>query len=250
MKEWLLQGNGLYVQAILGALGIVNRLVVQSCLRHMTVQTEKGNNSRNRILQQIKGRFENIYRMNHGIEQMEAFVQKQIYLLRFCGLRLSTWKVISDQTLLAVLLFGAASGVYCWQNESGTQAIQYLLFGALVVIVQCFCYLWADIGRRERELVVNLEDYLGNTYAVHLRRGMRKDEVSGTEQENVNIPGEMRQKNTGAAAGVASLGAEQIAAAREEKKPIADDRKTVGGRRVLTEEESKLIEEILQEYLN
>lgn len=248
MKEWFLQGNGLYVVAALGLIGIVSRYVVQCCLHHMTVQTEKGNSSRNRILQQIKSRFENIYRMNSGIDQMEAFVQKQICLLRFLGLRLSTWKVISDQMLLVVLLFGGGSSVICWQNEGTGQAFRYLLLSAVVVMLQCFCYLWNDIARRERELVVNLEDYLGNTYAVHLRRGMNRE--NGKESA-----GEAAEGNTAPAAAeaaAAKVGPEQNVLSREEKGATVRPGKPAGGngRRVLTAEESKLIEDILREYLN
>lgn len=253
MKEWILLGNGLYIQAGIGLLGILFRYVVQACLHHMTVQTDRGNNSRNRILQQIKSRFENTYRINRGVDYMEPFVWRQLDLMRFGGIRLTTWRVLSNQAMVALLLGTSGLAIYCWQYENPMMALRYSVFGGLVLMIQSFFYLWANLGHRERELRMSLEDYLGNTYAVHLQRGVRSSRTEQAEEEmeetafadgaKTHSPGKTEEQQ---------IGMTQTAAAREQRKGAVKPGKPAegNGKRVLTAEESKLIEEILQEYLN
>ena len=60
MLEWLVSGNGLYALAGLGVVGILFRYLASCGLRHMTTQIAKGKNSKNKALQQMKNRFENL----------------------------------------------------------------------------------------------------------------------------------------------------------------------------------------------
>ena len=228
MLEWLVAGNGLYALAGLGVVGILFRYLASCGLRHMTTQIAKGKNSKNKALQQMKNRFENLCQLKEEGVGQTVFVQKQTDQLKLFGVRLTTWVRLSEQMLLVELLAGGLAASGCWFLNERQAAVLYGSGTVLFFLTMLFFYRGYDVKRRQERLSVYLEDYLVNLCATHLQRGRinRRVEEKPEEQEADAQP--------------------QIAATSvtEEKKEPPKKKK-----RVLTEEESRLIEDILQEYL-
>lgn len=228
MLEWLVAGNGLYALAGLGVVGILFRYLASCGLRHMTTQIAKGKNSKNKALQQMKNRFENLCQLKEEGVGQTVFVQKQTDQLKLFGVRLTTWIRLSEQMLFVELLAGGLAASGCWFLNERQAAVLYGSGTVLLFLTMLFFYRGYDVKRRQERLSVYLEDYLVNLCATHLQRGRinRRVEERPEEQETDAQP--------------------QIAATSvtEEKKEPPKKKK-----RVLTEEESRLIEDILQEYL-
>ena len=228
MLEWLVAGNGLYALAGLGVVGILFRYLASCGLRHITTQIAKGKNSKNKALQQMKNRFENLCQLKEEGVGQTVFVQKQTDQLKLFGVRLTTWIRLSEQMLFVELLAGGLAASGCWFLNERQAAVLYGSGTVLLFLTMLFFYRGYDVKRRQERLSVYLEDYLVNLCATHLQRGRinRRVEEKPEEQETDAQP--------------------QIAATSvtEEKKELPKKKK-----RVLTEEESRLIEDILQEYL-
>lgn len=249
MKEWLLQGAGLYVLSGVCLVGIAERYVVWACLRHMLLQLDKGTNSKSRTMHQIKNIFESTYRINNELPYMEAFTWKQVFQLRFGGLKLHSWRVLSNETFVLQAIVSGALCLYCWQLGNAMLAWRYAIFGCALLTFMLLFYVWTDLDHKERELQIGLEDYLGNTCLSHLLRGAKREARDGVSEKEENSRGGFVNQ---APQDSKSLPDEEIAAAKEMKKEESFVGKKNQGKskRVLTEEESRLIEEILKEYLS
>lgn len=227
MLEWLVAGNGLYALAGLGVVGILFRYLASCGLRHMTTEITKGKSSKNKVLQQMKNRFENLCQLKEEGVGQSAFVQKQTDQLKLFGVRLTTWIRLSEQMLLAELLAGGLAASGCWFLNEHQTAVLYGSGTVLLFLTMLFFYRGYDVKRRQERLSAYLEDYLVNLCATHLQRGRINRRAEDKPEQEADVQ-------------------PQIAATSvtEEKKEAPKKKK-----RVLTEEESRLIEDILQEYL-
>ena len=228
MLKWFVAGNGLYVMAGLGVIGILFRYLAFCGLRHMTAQIIKGKNSKNKTLQQMKNRFENLYQLKEAEVGQTVFVQKQTDQLKVLGVFLTTWIRLSDQMLIAEVLIGLLAASGCWFLNEHQALILYGSGTVLLALTMLFFYRGYDVQNRRERVAVYLEDYLVNLCAAHLQRN-RHRELSEEKQELQ-----------------ASEAKTQIAATSVKEETTKQPKKK---KRILTEEESRLIEDILQEYL-
>lgn len=230
MLEWFIAGNGLYVIAGLGVIGILFRYLVFCGLRHMTAQIIKGKNSKNKVLQQMKNRFENLYQLKDEEVGQTVFVQKQTDQLKMLGIRLATWVRLSDQMMIAEVLIGLLAASGCWFLNERQAAVLYGSGTVLLALTMLFFYRGYDVRNRRERLSIYLEDYLVNLCAAHLQRGRHRGQVE--EKQEMQEPEAKTQ-----------IAATSVKAKEEKTEPPKKKK------RVLTEEESRLIEDILQEYL-
>lgn len=164
MLEFLETGKALYVLAAVCVLGLIGRLVARNLYKRLTKETDNMTLTKNRYLRELKQKTENTYRLNQGIRNSRAYLEKQLGSYRFLGMTLSGWGSFGGQmTILCFLLGGAASfGAYWYRCDS----YYIVLYGSVGILTGLFTMVadyWANLSERRQQLLNALQDYMENS---------------------------------------------------------------------------------------
>ncbi|WP_252198134.1 hypothetical protein [Clostridium sp. MCC353] len=231
--------------------------------------------TKNKYLRDLKQKTESTYRLNGGIRNIRAYIEKQMYGYRFMGISLNGWGNVSAQLMFLNFFAGGvlAFASYWYRCDS----YYVVLYGSAGILLGMFTMMvdsGLNLTERRQQLLAGMQDYMENTLLFRLSQESKTDilnEEESTVQENTRNSTRERTGSTGLperkrggrnrreqvqvqTAEAADTTAkrdvdylkqslEQIAASREKRK--ADD----SWIKELNPEELQLIGEIIREYL-
>ncbi|MCI9488304.1 MAG: hypothetical protein HFI64_15365 [Lachnospiraceae bacterium] len=285
--EFLETGNVLYLMLAVSALGILSKLLVNGRYRKLLRQSQNMGNAKDKYLKQWKMKFENTYRAGGGVDNISVYVEKNLGQYRFMGIRLSRLSRFNSLAAALVCLGGlTAAFMTYWYADTMKIVILYaasgVLMGGAMVLWEGFC----DTKGKKGRLLLYVRDYFENTLVGRMEtfqtaspvfeggysgdggfsgdaepeagedsdRLFSKEDIANAFSEvnaviggegasSAEMPDELRRREEAA-------GREQDAVfLRNRLERIAAGRKGTGAERKLTEEEERLIEDIIQEYL-
>ena len=133
MLNYLEQGMILYVMAAVCVIGVISRFAANRCYKSLIRQSDNLAAAKDKQLQQMKTKYESIYRMNCGMKNTEAFVSKMQQQYRIAGTRLTSWENCSIYCAAAAFLIGAVSSLILYLNKGSVQnCVLYLAGGSLM----------------------------------------------------------------------------------------------------------------------
>lgn len=185
MLNYLEQGMILYVMAAVCAIGVISRMAANHFYKSLIRQSDNLAAAKDKQLQQMKTKYESIYRMNCGMKNTEVFVNKMQQQYRVAGIRLSNWENCSIYSAVAAFLIGAVSALVLYMNEgSARMCILYLAGGSLMAAGMIM--LSGLMGSNaNREMLENgLIHYFENVLVVRSARDM-PDGLSEEEPEEM-----------------------------------------------------------------
>ena len=120
MLEFLQTGRMLYVLAVICALGTLSKLVTGSLYKRLIKETGNMALTKDKNLKALKQRMENIFLINHGIRNVNAYIEKQLYGFRFLHMSLDGWDNLSVQAMILCFMAGgaAAFGAYWYRCDN------------------------------------------------------------------------------------------------------------------------------------
>lgn len=167
------------------------------------------------FVKQIKLRRENGMRVNMNIHNTYAFVLKSLDKYKYLNLSVREYMKAAWLIQLVCVMLGLVGGVI---NSN----VWYTAYGCVcAVAVSCVGRI-EDVERREQQIVINMVDYFDNV----LSHDRKNDESLREEVCDVKPAQEVR--------------------AQASRPPIHETEQTVTA---INEEQRKLIEEVLREYL-
>ncbi len=167
------------------------------------------------FVKQIKLRRENGMRVNMNIHNTYAFVLKSLDKYKYLNLSVREYMKVAWLIQLVCVMLGLVGGVI---NSN----VWYTAYGCVCsVAVSCVGRI-EDVERREQQIVINMVDYFDNV----LSHDRKNDESLREEVCNVKPAQEVRVQVS--------------------RPPIQETEQTVTA---INEEQRKLIEEVLREYL-
>lgn len=142
MLDFLETGKALYVLAAVCALGLLTRLMARNSYKRLIRETDNMTLTKNRYLRELKQKAENAYRLNQGIQNTQAYLEKQLTSYHFLGLSLNGWGNLSSQfTVLCFLCGGIAAFASYWYRCDNYYIVLYgtvgILTGLLTLFVDC-----------------------------------------------------------------------------------------------------------------
>ena len=104
--------------------------------------------TKDKNLKTLKQRMENVFLINHGIRNVNAYIEKQLYGFRFLHVSLDGWDKLSVQAMILCFMVGGvtAFGAYWYRCDNS----YIVLYGAAGVFSGLFL-AFVDIGRDENE---------------------------------------------------------------------------------------------------
>lgn len=225
------QNMFIYVMTGVAVIGLVQKIILGSYYKKMAYASENMGLTNRKPIKTLKTKFENSYKLDMPVNDVEAFVDKNLSKQRLCGISIRSWDRLGGQlTIFCVLIgmFGAFYGVL--KDDTVKNILGTFLFG--IFTGGFLLLIEASIGtkiKRER-MMTNIKDYLDN-YLVHrISPEARAEAAAGTVKEE-------EKKNT-REEDIAYLKncLNEIASARNlEPQPV-------------TEKDEELLEDILRDY--
>lgn len=255
MLSFIESGVFIYVLAAIAGIGIITKLVSAARYSKLEHQTEDAAVTHDTYIRLWKNKFENAYRINKGMNDPELFVERCVNQCKMMGLQLSKWDRL-NRVLCSVCLVLSAAAVTV-EVRSGLETalilghfLTSLSICSLMVFIEVFC----ETGEKRQRIGLNLSEYFVNTLSNRLQAGAE----TATAEPELAVKRDLRDQ-------VADLKAEKqesahrekdrelflkeslerIAASREPEEDECRERRSNRRR----EEDARLIEEILREYL-
>ena len=242
MLEFLENGWALYGLAAVSILGILAALIGAHGYRKLFRQCRSMPDTRNKFLLQLKVKFENTYRVSGGIQNIRAFLERQVYQSRTFGISLYRWERACGQAAMLCFLAGsvlAAAGFF--SGISPEMSALYVAAGLLSSFAPAWFYLLTGVRGKKRQFLVSIEDYFENTVVARLQTGNQENAVLETEEEKEKTDPAAEERKKEIEYLKQSL--DRIAAGREREESRRAELK-------FTPEEEKLIGDIIKEYLS
>ena len=184
MERFLASAIPVYVMTAITVLGILGTWATGIYYRQMINQTENMMSARNSFLLQMRNRFENTYRVNKGINNVQLFVERQLKGNRFLGISVEKAGKASQKSALVCLIFGGAVTLLRQVNGFVTGQIVTSLGITMFCFITGFCvYYLSDMEYVQEQLRIQLEEYFSNTLTKRLVNSREEEKVL-TRAEN------------------------------------------------------------------
>ena len=171
MLEFLETGKALYVLTAVCILGLLSRLTARNLYKRLIHETDNMTLTKNRCLRDLKQKAENTYRLNLGIHNTKAYLEKQLAGYRFMGFTLNGWGNLASQlTVLCFLLGGSAAFGAYWYRCDSYYVVLYGTVGLLSGLLTLFLDCGINLAERKNQLLNGLQDYLENSLFNRLAR--------------------------------------------------------------------------------
>lgn len=112
MLEFLETGKALYVLTAVCILGLLSRLTARNLYKRLIRETDNMTLTKNRCLRDLKQKAENTYRLNLGIHNTKAYLEKQLAGYRFMGFTLKWVGQSGVPADCPLLSFGRKCGLW------------------------------------------------------------------------------------------------------------------------------------------
>ncbi len=227
MLQFLETGRALYLLAAICLMGVISRLAPRRAYRRLMKETDNMTLTRNRFLRDMKQKAENTYRLNQGVRNTRAYLEKQLYQCRFLGISLSGWGNLSGQLTVLCFLAGAAAafGSY-WYRCDNYYIVLYSSVGMMTGLFTMMVDYGVNLGERRQQLLAALQDYLENSLFQRLEKDIAPVVDMELEQKEL-LRGRNREKRAAQTAQVTQNGqdepAKRTARTRQEKRLEAQE---------------------------
>lgn len=280
MLAFIESGVFIYVLAAIAGVGIIAKLVSAVRFSKLERQAEDVAATRDIYIRLWKNKFENAYRINKGMNDPELFVERCMNQCKLMGIHLFKWDRL-NRVLCSVCLVASAA-IVTYEVREGFETslvlghfLTSLSICSLMVFIEVFC----ETGEKRQRIGLSLTDYFVNTLSHRLQMGtetvtaetevgskldlreemteekaenkdallredLRRRDLHRDEQrrgENSQDRDRIRERDRDSL----KESLERIAASREPEEDDRRDRRSRSKR----EEDVRLIEEILREYL-
>lgn len=152
-------------------LGILIKFCLsRTYIRYIRAADEMGTTN-NTWMKQMKQRFETLYKLKIGVQNVEVFVEKHGTRKRFCGILLLTWECFSGQTLGLCLAAGVAGGVLGILFQRMTNEIILSFFaGTFGAAFLMFIDRMVAIPVKRAMMLTSMKDYFENYFQIRMER--------------------------------------------------------------------------------
>lgn len=256
MLSFLEKGFVLYIMTAICVVGVIGKLSVNHIYRRLIRQSDNLTTAQDRQLRQLKTKYETAYRMNVGVHNVLAFVEKNVSGYKkgaFCIRKLEN---ITLNCSLFVFVIGLCASLlsFLYEAEVKTVVMQASI-GTILAISMILVDNIVDTKTKRESLISSLCNYLTNVLVVRtpqelaeersegkiMTKGAIKDDIfMKKNREKKVLRGNIKEKPEINQTEALKKSLAQIAAAKEGEN---------GREKKLTPKEERLIEDIIKEYL-
>lgn len=227
----------IYAMFVMFGLGLLAKIVEALAYHQLIKASKEMGVSENKLMKQIRLRVDTCYRIKLGVHNVDSFVDKFVYSHKFCGMSLYTLENLSGQMTILCLLITLFGSILAYWLKCGQDIIlSTLTIGASTVLLLIAFDMLLSIPAKQRILRIHMKDYLENNLKAKLENEyFLPEEMEAYRQSYFEKKDVIKKEKNIKEEKVTSKLDKTIA------KTDADLAKK--------EEDEKIIEEILREYL-
>lgn len=171
IQEWFEKNYMIYALLGLCGIGILIKLMTNFVYIRLVKASGNMSASKNKLIKQMKLKFETFYKLKIGVNNVDIFVDKYVYKYKICGLLLSTWENISGLMLILCLLTAPIFSILGLILDCGENSILYTFFtgvctsATLILVDNLF-----NISSKRQIIKLNIKDYLENYLKARLEQ--------------------------------------------------------------------------------
>lgn len=177
--------QNIFIYAMTGVfvLGMIQKLILNHYYRKMANASENMGLATRKPLKNLKTKFENSFKLNMSVNNVDAFVDKNMDKQKLFGISLHTWNKLNWQLFLLGGVIGITGTLYeILNNHSTEKTTMIFAYTALVMLVSLFFEASFGMADKREVLSTNVKDYLDN-YLIHrIAENTERKEVM--EEEN------------------------------------------------------------------
>lgn len=169
----------LYVMMGICTVGVVSRLWLAGIYSGLLKDVQYTKEPKRKLMKQMREKYETCYRLSEGINNVEAFLVRNLYGYHFMGITLGGIQKISGQACFLCLLIGGLTASYTYAY--GMPLELTIIYSAaavgmatLLVYINCIF----DVRGRQTVLEAGIVDYLQNYYAAILDKRKNGEEIA------------------------------------------------------------------------
>lgn len=183
----------LYVMLGICAVGVISRLWLATIYSGLLKDVQYTKEPKKKLVKRIKENYKTCYQLSNGINNVEAFLVRNLYGHRFMGFTLGGIQKISGQAFFLCLLIGSLVASYTYINGmplelTGIYSASAIGMATLLVYINCIF----DVRGRQTVLEAGIVDYLQNYYSAVLDKKNERETVEVVTEEA--IQGEDRRE--------------------------------------------------------
>lgn len=186
-------GNHVYMSSILflGLVSLLFQLMVTISLKGYVKASANMKTTRKKIMINLRNQFEAIYGINNQIHNINVYVEKYLFKMRFLGYTFWEWEKLPFLTAGIITLFAGGEAFYSYRMKENLDVQMEILFAYGIVMVSLFiCFhIFGIKGKREQiqiQLVDYLENYLTNRLIRMQGEDVGEDKIESFEIEDVD----------------------------------------------------------------
>lgn len=277
MLEMIQSGTYIYGLAILAVIGVLTKFIVAMRYGKLERQAAEAGLTHDTQIRLWKNKYENTYRISKGVNDTGLFVERCLGQSKLWGMRISTWDRM-NRILCGVSLLLSMAALTAEQKAGAQVSVMlgHFLTALCISGVMIFFDFFCETADKRQRIGVNLEEYFVNILSPRLQSGVEtitaEPEVSRAESrgsveelretlglsrrlepdlerrpepERDIVPTEVRESRIDRDITQLKESLEKIAASREPQRETRQERRN----RRKMEEDIRLIEDILREYL-
>lgn len=275
-----LEGQSLFVFVIAGVClwGMLSKLLLQGKMHQLLKASENMASTTKRQIRTIRNHYENSLNMDLQVHNIQAFVDKYLLKLRFCGIPIRIWDSMAIEAALLTVAVGGIGIINSIHKTYGEETVFSIL---VATIISCACLLSIEnIFRIENSfdrLQANIEDYLENNLKNRLGRPLVSrqsrsqrlaavtTEVSGEEQTSAQesastVPKGRVDRTQTVSEGRAELRPLEKVAVTSDTQPVSDESayadlpeyemKTSAEREAAAGQEAEVVAQVLRNFFS
>lgn len=229
-KEFLNQKNMTGV-AILCLISLLVKLMLRHTYRRLLRAASDIGHSRHRLMKNICMRFEACYQLKIGVPNVPLFVEKYMRHYRVLGIHMKAWEHVNMLSVILVMAGSMANSIWnMMQGGGSTEVFLPLLTGIIGTGILLFMDFMWNTEEQWKLLQIDITDYLENVCKPRL-------------ENEIYHPAELqnyRKEYFDEADKVVNF---------EQKQAEKNGEQTATPEFNFTEEEEKVIREVIHEYL-
>lgn len=194
MLEVFIKEKGtFYLMAALCVIGVIGKAYESLVYSKLLKAMENAEQAEHPLLKQLKLKYTSFYRIERKINNIDAFIETNLYRYKNRFIRLSGIHTINTRIMLLCIMVscaGIAGTIHFTMDKWAV--MYYVLAGALAVAGLELMDLQFGNETKRRYLFVSIKDYLENVLA----NQMENSEKELKELERISNKAEMEEKRT------------------------------------------------------
>ena len=244
------QNGVIFSISIVCIFSLMVKLIFSFRYQNLINESDQMGETRDRLLINIKQRFESEYEKAFCVNNVSVFVDKYMYNMRILMLRPTTWESLGMFAILFCLLIGSTGSLYAFSFDLGREEIiGHILEGVIASGILVLVDTLVNVQRKKEPLHVNICDYLENYMKPRLERGEYDYDIN----QLTRLADEVDE---GMLALIKSMDCSSKRKKDESEKQFIfqqstkeEVEETKVGPIVLSEDEEQILEDVLKEYL-